>query len=347
MMDVIVTVSPYAPWIGEVAAHPIVSGLRFNTVMPVSGSKTAVLRRLAKAAAGKPVWVDLKTRQVRTVYAQYYDPPKGYPAVVRGKHGKARLETSDPVVHGDVRCAPWSAIKVTHKLSVDLSGGPIPCYFNDGLQKALLVDVVGGDQLVFLDGPKKRIGPGESINIMHPSLKIDGFLNAPDREYLEACRESGVKNLMLSYVEADSDIEEVLGVLPDARIRAKVESERGCDEWVTGGFKERWLRHPQVNLVAATGDLYVEVGATRPEKVIRPIRRIVNADPDAWFASRLLSSLRDGPRPAMPDLLMVAWLWEIGYRHLMIGEEIFMEKDTVLLALDMLAAAFDELRLGV
>jgi hypothetical protein len=38
-VEAIVTVPPYAPFLEEVAAHPLVAGLRLNTVMPLKGSR--------------------------------------------------------------------------------------------------------------------------------------------------------------------------------------------------------------------------------------------------------------------------------------------------------------------
>lgn len=62
-VEAIVTVPPYAAFIEEVARHPIVRGLRLNTVMPIKGPPGPVLERLS--SFGQPVWVDLKGRQLR------------------------------------------------------------------------------------------------------------------------------------------------------------------------------------------------------------------------------------------------------------------------------------------
>jgi len=67
MISAIVTVPPYATFIEEVAHHPIVRGLRLNTVMPLRESPREVLERLREY--GQPLWVDLKGRQLRVVGA--------------------------------------------------------------------------------------------------------------------------------------------------------------------------------------------------------------------------------------------------------------------------------------
>ena len=59
----LVTVPPYADFLDEVADHPLVQGLRLNTVMPLREDPTAVLDRLR--GLGPPLWVDLKGRQLR------------------------------------------------------------------------------------------------------------------------------------------------------------------------------------------------------------------------------------------------------------------------------------------
>jgi hypothetical protein len=35
---------------------------------------------------------------------------------------------------------------------------------------------VDGDRLILEDGPRRLVGPGESVNIVHPSLEIEGTL---------------------------------------------------------------------------------------------------------------------------------------------------------------------------
>ena len=66
-VSALVTVPPYADFLEEVAAHPLVAGLRLNTVMPLQGPIEETLERLA--ALGPPLWVDLKGRQLRVVGA--------------------------------------------------------------------------------------------------------------------------------------------------------------------------------------------------------------------------------------------------------------------------------------
>lgn len=75
-MKVIVTIPPYADYLEELAAHPMVSGFRLNTVMPLKESIPDCLRRLKHIAGNKPLWLDLKCRQIRISRGLYFKPPE-------------------------------------------------------------------------------------------------------------------------------------------------------------------------------------------------------------------------------------------------------------------------------
>lgn len=189
-MDVqaIVTVPPYAPFLAEVAVHPMVRGLRLNTVMPLAEPHAAVLSRLS--ALGAPLWVDLKGRQLRTVGAAM---------------------------------PPFTEVRVSHRIRVRT---PCDAFFSDGREHARLV-AVDGDRLILEDSPRRFVGPGESVNVLDSSLEIDGTLTETDRAYLEAMRELGLSRTMLSFVERHEDVEELRAALPGAEVVLKIESRRG------------------------------------------------------------------------------------------------------------------------
>ncbi len=343
-MQIICTIPPYAPFIKDVIAHPSVSGVRINTVMPVKESLEDMLTRIKGLAGGKDIWIDLKCRQIRTSHGSnfYKAPPLPEPERPREYNifGRTfRLETSHPKAHGDLVTPPWASIKLTHKIKLDTSKGPVKCWFQDGYDVAEIVEVVNGDTLIMLNGPKRVVGGGESINILHPSLEIEGFFTEYDLRYIEAGRKAGVHNYMLSFVEQDSDIGEMLALDPAAKILAKVETMKGI-EWCRNSYHKHRSRN--VRLMAARGDLYVEVG--RPDKILRALKKIIDSDSGAVMASRILTSLRENPRPICPDITDIAAMWQMGYKTFMIGDDICFDEDTVLLALDMLAAIGDEVR---
>ncbi len=293
-VSAIVTAPPYAPFLEEVARHPLVVGLRFNTVMPYRETPLEVLQRLQDL--GKPLWVDLKGRQLR----------------VRG-----------------AAIPPYTEVRLSHPISVET---PVDAFFSDG-RECVRVAAVAGDRLILEDGPRRLVGPGESVNIVHPSLRIDGTLTDTDRTYLEAMQQLGLHRVMLSYVESPADVQEVQRLLPGAEVMLKVESRRGLELARTHGAAYG-------RLVAARGDLFVEV--LRPHHIIGALHEIIAADPDAMVASRLFESLADHPVPSSADIGDAAFLIGIGYRSFLLGDVICLQRDTVLEALNLLEAVAAE-----
>ncbi len=261
--------------------------------MPIRGEVGEVLERLS--GLGLPLWVDLKGRQLRV------------------------LEAAVP---------PYTAVRLSHPISVDT---PVDAYFSDGTVR-VRVAAVDGDRLILEDGPRRLVGPGESVNIIHPSLRVEGTLTATDILYLEAMRELGLDRVMLSYGESVDDVHEVRQILPDADIMLKIESRRGL-EFV----RREGSRHGR--LVAARGDLFVEVG--RPHRVIGALQEIIAADPNAVVASRLFESLCDHPVPSSADIGDAAFLIGSGFRTFLLGDALCFDRDTVLEALNLLRALGD------
>lgn len=290
MIDVIVTAPPYAEYLAEIASHPLVSGLRLNTVMPLREGPGEALDRLS--TLGRPLWVDLKGRQLRVVGAAV---------------------------------PPFTEIRVSHRLRVQT---PTDVYFSDGTEHGRLV-AVDGDRLILEDGPRRLIGPGESVNIPHPSLAIEGTLTDTDRLYLQAMQARGLHRVMLSYVERPEDPAEVQALLPGAELILKIETWRGL------AFARR--HGAQLGrLAAARGDLFVEI--PQPHRMPEALRAIIQADPAAVVASRILDSLAVHPVPVSAEISDVAYLLDLGYRTFMLGDAVCLRRDSVLAALNLLAA---------
>lgn len=293
-VQAIVTAPPYAPYLREVAEHPLVSGLRLNTVMPLKEGPREALERLG--ALGKPLWVDLKGRQLRVVGAAI---------------------------------PPYTEVRLSHPVRVKT---PVDAFFSDG-NECVRVAAVDGDRLILEDGPRRLVGPGESVNIVHPTLRVEGTLTETDRAYLAAMRDLGLRRVMLSYVETPADADEVRALLPDAEIVLKIETLKGL-------AYARQHRATQGRLMAARGDLYVEV--LHPHRVIGALRNIVRADPAAIVASRLFDSLAHIPVPVSADIGDVAFLLEIGYRTFMFGDHVCLRRDSIIEALNLLEAVAGE-----
>jgi pyruvate kinase len=290
----IVTAPPYAPYLEEVARHPLVCGLRLNTVMPVRDGPAEALARLS--SLGQPLWVDLKGRQLRVVGAAI---------------------------------PPYTELRLSHKVRVET---PVDAFMSDG-EESLRIAAVVDNRLILQDGPHHLVGPGESVNIVHPSLEIEGTLTETDRAYLAAMRELGLRQVMLSYVEQPSDVEEVRAALPGAEVLLKIESLRGL------AFVRRHSARLG-RLMAARGDLYVEV--VRPHHIVGALREIIAADPEAVVASRIFDSLARSPVPASADIGDVAFLMSLGYRTFMLGDTVCFRRESVLEALNLLEAVAQE-----
>lgn len=293
----IVTIPPYAPFIREVARHPVVSGLRLNTVMPVDSSEGLddMVKRLSdevKAAGNKELWIDLKCRQLRV---------KGYWA------------------------PPFTEVRLSHKISVTT---PVKAYFSDGKEVATVVRV-DSDRLIMLEGPKRVIGPGESVNIIDPSLSIDGYLTDTDKKYVEGGVKAGVHTYMLSFVEKQEDILDLYKLDLKAVPVAKIESTRGL-EYVA----KQW--DGKSRLMAARGDLYVELRL--PHHVIDAVEVIVGKDKDAIVASRIFNSLSHCLEPSCADIGDVDNLMRMGYKTFMLGDDICQERKSVISGLNLLMA---------
>jgi hypothetical protein len=296
-IEVLVTAPPYADYIAEAAAHPLVSGLRLNTVMPLREGPAEALERLTKF--GKPVWVDLKGRQLRVVGAAI---------------------------------PPFTEIRLSHPISVDT---PVDAFFADGTEYAR-VAAVDGDRLILESGPRRLIGPGESVNIVHPSLKIHGTLTETDKAYLGAMKARGLTKVMLSYVESPEDVAEVQTLLPGAEVILKIETHKGL---------KYARRHGSAHgrLCAARGDLFIEV--LQPHKIIPALETVIRANPGAIVASRILDSLAFHPVPSSADISDIALLLNLGYRTFMLGDAVCLDRGSLLSALNLLtemAAEFQD-----
>ena len=287
-IEILVTAPPYAEYLEEVAAHPLVSGLRFNTVMPLRDGPAEAITRLTKF--GIPLWVDLKGRQLRVAGAAI---------------------------------PPFTEIQLSHPITVDT---PVDAFFADGTEYAR-VAAVDGDRLILESGPRRLIGPGESVNIVHPSLKIHGTLTETDKAYLAAMREHSLNKVMLSYIESPADVEEVQALLPGAEVILKVETQQGL-----AYAREFGAAHGR--LCAARGDLFIEV--FQPHKIVPALKEIIEADPGAIVASRVLDSLAYHPVPSSADISDIALLLSLGYRTFMLGDAVCLGRESLLAALNLL-----------
>ncbi|MEI6731085.1 MAG: pyruvate kinase [archaeon] len=291
---VIVTLGPYAPHLNDVLKHPIVEGIRLNTIMPLKETQEDLLKRLNKAciAEKKDLWIDLKGRQLRV--ASFGVPP-------------------------------FTEVKLSHKIDVYT---PCKAYFGNRHEPVNLLEV-DGDRLIFQAGPRRVIGPGESVTIPHPTLRIQGYLTDTDLKYVEAAKKVGLHKYMLSFVESQKDIADLLSLDKDAQILAKIESQKGIDF-----VKRDYIKEKNTGLMAARGDLYMELDW--PHTILGALEEILMKDPKAVVASRILDSLAEKPEPECADMSDVDNLIRMGYNRMMLGDELCLEKRPVISALNVI-----------
>jgi pyruvate kinase len=291
-VEVIVTLPAYGEHIEEVASHELVSAVRLNTVLPVREPLPEFLRAYARRIGGKPLWIDLKARQLRVVHSAY---------------------------------VPYTFLEVSHRISVRT---PVEISLCGGQFTATLREVVDGNRLLIEEISPVPLGSGMSLSIADPSLVIEGYLTARDRAFVAAAREVGLHDYLLSYVESDGDVAELGELDPEARVVAKIESRQGL-RFVEAG-------HGRVRLMAARGDLFHEL--ERPHQILGAQKAIVEADPTAVAASRILTSMKRARVPDCADLSDVGYLLELGYRALLLDDTLCFDRRALLGALAVLEA---------
>jgi hypothetical protein len=215
-----VTLCPSFPHFGRFAKDGRLSGIRLNSAMLTPED----LDREITLAKGLPVplWFDIKGRQMRI--AEVIDNPD------------------------------YLDIRLNHPIKVPT---PTVVLLKAGADQGLLGELrEDGRRLVFSGNPTYRVISGESIHIRDPKLEIGGPLFS-DLEFqkIEKVRNAGVRRWFLSYVEEQGDIDrlrEVVGKNDD--IMLKIESKRGLSF-----VQNKYRRDDHTRLVAACGDLYVEI----------------------------------------------------------------------------------------
>ena len=290
--NAIITMPPYAPYLEEVLKHEFVSGIRLNTVMPIKESHEDVLLRLNEKAKKyeKQLWIDLKCRQLRV---NSFGTP------------------------------PYTEIVLSHEIEVYT---PTKAYFSNRNISATILEV-DGNRLIMQDGPRRVVGPGESITIPHPTLEVKGYFTDTDKKYVEASAKVGVHDYILSFVEKNEDIEKLVKYDPKANIISKIESQKGLD-YVGRKFNN------ESRLMAARGDLYLEL--QWPHTIPEHLELILKKDKNAVVASRILDSLSIGAEPTSSDIGDVDNLLRMGYKTFMLGDEICLKRESVISGINIL-----------
>jgi len=224
-------------------------------------------------------------------------------------------------------------LDLNHPIEVET---PVVVLFKAGADGALLKEVTNdGIHLVFDGGPEWMVEPYESLHIRHPSLKVLGptFLE-PEIKRIEKAKEAGFDGYYLSYVETMKDVEELRELVgKDKEIKLKIENQKGLMF-----LRREFYKQDGISLVAARGDLYVELD--KPHQIMEALRVIIDHDPQAQVGSRIMLSVAQEPVPSCSDFLELAWLYDIGYRDMLLCDEICLKEDLFTVAIE----AFDAFR---
>jgi len=294
------TLCPSFPHFLRFAGDQRLSGIRINSAQ-VDVFELDKELEIADSVKDMPFYFDIKGRQLRVVEA---------------------IESEDHL-----------ELVVNHPVSVPT---PIPCFFKAGSDGAMLKEIVGGTRLVFDGGPKFRVKPGESLHIRHPKLKVGGpIFTKAEKEKIDKVFAAGFRKYYLSYVESSQEINELREVVgKDSEVVLKIESKAGLD-FVSNKFVKK---DDRTTLMAARGDLYIEID--KPHQILAAMRLIIDADPYAFCGSRMLLSLVTSSTPECCDFSELAWLYDIGYRTMLLCDEICLKESLLATAVN----AFDAFR---
>jgi pyruvate kinase len=290
-VELLVTLCPSFPHFPKFFNDPKVTSIRLNSAMVTQSDLEQELGLIESQPKDKLLF-DIKGRQPRVVEVI---PNKDH-LDLRLNHP---IETKTPCV-------------ILFKAAADY-----------GILDHLEED---GRRLVFKNGgqfgPKFKVSPGESLHCREENFQIKGDLfTAEEKLKIERVKQAGFKRYFLSYVEKQSDIDEFRELVGrDAEIWLKIESVPGL-KFVANEFKKQ----DNLVLVAARGDLFVEV--KKPHDIIKALRLIIQKDPLACVGSRILLSIIREAVPSCADLSEIAWMYDLGYRRMMLCDELCLKEN--------------------
>lgn len=299
-LDLLVTLWPSMPHFKRFAMDNRLAGIRLNSAMTHLYDLDAEIKTAMSLDNPVPLWFDLKGRQLRVTEAD-----------IKSDH----LEI---VLNHPIECPT-----------------PFPVLFKAGEDDAHCLEVKDhGYRLVFDGGPRYLVHPGESIHIRHPQLVVNGptFTDAEIKRIQQVAK-GGFNHFFLSYVESQRDVDAFREYVGQVPIILKIENKVGLDY-----VANKWKKRDNEWLMAARGDLFVEVD--KPHDIMKAMKLIIERDPEGYAGSRMLLSMVKKPVPDMADLGDLAWMYEIGYRRLMLCDELCLKEELLSPAVN----AFDAFR---
>jgi len=297
------TLCPSFSHFGRFSSDARFAGIRINSAALSNAEVMAELAIAEKSGGTVPLWFDIKGRQLRVT-----------------------------AVHPNHR---FLDISLNHPVSVPV---PTPVLFKAGADSALLKRIEeGGTRLIFHDGathgPHWEVKEGDSLHIRHPALKVSGpqFIEA-ELAKIETVKKAGFTRYFLSYVQCQRDVDEFRELIGrSSELALKIEDPKGL-EYVARTFR----KEDGVSLVAARGDLYVEL--IRPHDILPSLKLIAAHDPEAMVGSRIMLSVVQDAVPSCADFSELAWLYDIGYRRMLLCDEICLKEPLLARAMNAMEA---------
>ena len=283
-----VTLWPDFPHLKRFSADPRIQGIRLNSAMMAAAEINEDFgSQVLKSKC--PLWFDVKGMQLR----------------IREVVCDTTCDHLEFILNRPIKCKT-----------------PCPVWFKGGEDCGKLIEIRNGKHLIFEGGPKYEVRAGESIHIRNPELVVSGptFLDY-EKEKIDKIKSLGFTNYYLSYVYDNRHIDEFRELIgKDAKINLKIENKAGLE------FIESYRQQENTNLVAARGDLFVEIN--RPHEIMKACKSILKKDPNAFVGSRMLLSLVNGKgEPSCADLAELAWLYDIGYRNFLLCDELCLKEE--------------------
>lgn len=173
-------------------------------------------------------------------------------------------------------------------------------------------------------------GEGQSAHVVAKCFKVESYLSENDLRYIEAACQVGITNFMLSFVEEIADLGVFRQVFishanstSDLEVVLKIESPAGVNLIKSyPSIVTHWL----CNLMAARDDLFLGYDGHH-HLLVPALKTIINADPQAIVASRLLSGLERGSEISMSDISDAVLMSQLGYTNFMFSDELAFKID--------------------
>jgi hypothetical protein len=294
-----VTLWPSFPHFKRFARDGRIDSIRLNSAMMSMSELDVELDRIKSLNITTPLYYDIKGRQLRITEV---------------------IPNND---HLDIR--------INHPISLPTPTGT-GVLFKAGEDFAPLHHLEeDGQRLVFIGGPHYNVKDGESIHIRDEELQVFGAqFTDIELQKIEKVKKAGFKHWFLSYVESKEDVQEFVDLVGDTaeQINLKIENKKGLNY-----IKNDFVKRRGLNLVAARGDLYVEL--ERPHEILGAVKLIIDKDPDAVVGSRILLSVIHNAVPSCADFHELAWLVDIGYKNLMLCDELCLKEDLLARAVNV------------